>query len=133
MGNWNINIRGTGQHHSGMNTDANKFAERFAQEMRDAGHTVRAATITFGGEEDVTPTGPSMKTFKLNGETHNLKAKSITYEEICEMAGHPGRMLSVTYSAHDQRGTDIGGSIIRGQSVPIYEDMRINAFDTSGA
>lgn len=133
MGNWNIIIRGVGQHHNGMETDAEKFAERFAQEMRDAGHTIKSATITSGDEDDVTPTEPSQKTYYLNDKERTTPAKSITYEEICELAGHRGRMLTVTYSALTSNATDIKGSLVRGSSVKIYEGMRINAIYTSNA
>ena len=54
MGNWNITIRGCGIHHNKLNLkDANKMAARFVMDLRDAGHTVTAATITHGGEDDV--------------------------------------------------------------------------------
>lgn len=133
MGNWNINIRGVGQHHSGMETDADKFAERFAQEMRDAGHSVASATITYGGMEDKTPTGPSQKTYFLNGKQYTTRAKRMTYEEICELAGHAGRDLSVTYSAVDAQGKGCGGIVTAGASIPVYERMHIDAMDTSNA
>lgn len=55
MGNWNITIRGVGCHHNKkLDTDANRMAAKFVQELKDAGHHVSAATITHGGEDDIT-------------------------------------------------------------------------------
>jgi hypothetical protein len=52
MGNWNITILGTGAHHNDYNVfDANKMADRFVQELKDAGHTVESATFTYGGRD----------------------------------------------------------------------------------
>lgn len=52
MGDWNITIRGTGSHHnSDYPKDANRMARRFVEELSRAGHTVREASITHGGEE----------------------------------------------------------------------------------
>lgn len=54
MGNWNITIRGVGAHHNtGYPVDANRMAAEFVQKLRDAGHTVASATITYGGEDDL--------------------------------------------------------------------------------
>ena len=54
MGNWNITIRGVGCHHNkDLKNDADRMAARFAQELKDAGHTVTSATITHGGETDI--------------------------------------------------------------------------------
>lgn len=63
MGQWHISIRGTGVHHNGpeQKNDAEKMAARFAQELKDAGHTVHAAAITYGGEQDITPPVPHYK------------------------------------------------------------------------
>jgi len=54
MGNWNISIRGVGAHHGKFNgQDANRMAARFVKELKNAGHTVVASSITFGGEESL--------------------------------------------------------------------------------
>lgn len=54
MGNWNINIQGVGCHHNADNeTDANKMAEKFVSELKEAGHTVESATFTSGGKDDL--------------------------------------------------------------------------------
>ena len=54
MGQWNITIRGTGSHHNKKNpNDANRMAARFVGELKEAGHNVTGATITFGAEDDV--------------------------------------------------------------------------------
>ena len=54
MGNWNINIQGVGCHHNeNYQNDANKMADEFVQKLKDAGHTVEAATFTHGGKEDL--------------------------------------------------------------------------------
>lgn len=54
MGNWNISIHGVGAHHNrGFPKDANRMAARFVEELKAAGHSVTAATITHGGEDNV--------------------------------------------------------------------------------
>lgn len=63
MGQWNITIRGTGCHHNkggafssktGSATDANRMAAEFVKELKEAGHAVVSASITYGGDEDIT-------------------------------------------------------------------------------
>lgn len=52
MGDWNITIRGTGSHHNpDYPADANRMAGRFVEQLIGAGHTVRAASFTHGGED----------------------------------------------------------------------------------
>jgi D-Tyr-tRNAtyr deacylase len=59
MGNWNINIQGVGSHHNTDNpTDANKMAEKFVKELKDAGHHVETATFTFGAKNNLTEAKP---------------------------------------------------------------------------
>lgn len=54
MGNWNITVRGVGSHHNKQNkADANRMAAKFVEDLKGAGHTVTSATITHGGEDDV--------------------------------------------------------------------------------
>lgn len=56
MGNWNINIQGIGCHHNtDLAIDANKMAAEFVQKLKDAGHTVEAATFTHGGKDNLLP------------------------------------------------------------------------------
>lgn len=55
MGQWVIEIHGTGSHHNkGYDKDANKIAAKAVQQLKEAGHSITRATITFGGEEDIT-------------------------------------------------------------------------------
>lgn len=54
MGNWNITVRGVGFHHNRRQPiDANRMAAEFVKKLKEAGHTVVAASITYGGEEDL--------------------------------------------------------------------------------
>lgn len=54
MGNWNITVRGVGSHHNTANEkDADRMAAKFVQELKAAGHNVVAASITHGGESDL--------------------------------------------------------------------------------
>ena len=54
MGNWHISIQGIGSHHNtNYDKDANKMAAAFVQALRDAGHTVEAASFTHGGKEEL--------------------------------------------------------------------------------
>ncbi len=55
MGNWNITIRGVGCHHNkALAQDANRMAAVFVQQLKDAGHNIIAASITYGGEDNLT-------------------------------------------------------------------------------
>lgn len=54
MGNWTIRIDGTGAHHNESNeTDANRMAVRFVDQLKDAGHHVEGASFTHGVREDL--------------------------------------------------------------------------------
>lgn len=54
MGNWNITIRGVGSHHNrAYPNDANRMAAEFVKKLKDAGHSVVAASITHGAEDDI--------------------------------------------------------------------------------
>jgi hypothetical protein len=55
MGNWNITIRGVGAHHNkDYPKDANVMTGAFVRALKDAGHSVIAASFTYGAEEDLT-------------------------------------------------------------------------------
>ena len=53
MGNWNINIQGTGCHHNMAFNDADKMAREFVASLREKGHTVQVATFTVGSMEEL--------------------------------------------------------------------------------
>jgi hypothetical protein len=61
MGNWNITIQGTGQHHNFDKEpphhcdprDANKMAQEFLARLIEAGHSITSATITHGASDDL--------------------------------------------------------------------------------
>lgn len=54
MGNWTINIQGTGAHHNtDYPQDANKMAAKFVKELQEAGHAVEAAAFTYGAREEL--------------------------------------------------------------------------------
>ena len=60
MGNWNITVRGVGSHHNTDNPrDANVMTADFVRALKAAGHTVVAASFTYGGEEDLTAVAPA--------------------------------------------------------------------------
>lgn len=46
MGNYTIVIYGTGSHHNGLPSDADKIAEKFVEELKKAGHLEVDATFT---------------------------------------------------------------------------------------
>lgn len=55
MGNWVINIEGTGMHHNARNPkDADVLAEEVVRILREAGQHVEHCTITTGGRTNVT-------------------------------------------------------------------------------
>lgn len=54
MGNWHINIEGVGCHHNkGNPTDADKIATDFLNNLIKAGHSIKVATFTYGGMEEL--------------------------------------------------------------------------------
>lgn len=54
MGQWNITIKGTGAHHNrDYPKDVDRMASAFVKELRDAGHQVEGASITYGGRQDL--------------------------------------------------------------------------------
>lgn len=54
MGNWNINIQGTGSHHNKNHAkDANRMAAKFVQDLRDAGHNVTHKSFYYSSVEDI--------------------------------------------------------------------------------
>lgn len=54
MGNWNITIRGVGCHHNKKYPkDANRMAADFVRQLIAAGHSVVAASFTYGAEDDI--------------------------------------------------------------------------------
>lgn len=52
--NWNLTIRGEGEHHTegGSSKDADVLIREFIQKLRDEGHTVLIANFT-PGEDDL--------------------------------------------------------------------------------
>lgn len=56
MGNWVINIEGTGQHHNNQHPkDADVLAIEIVKILRAAGHNVEYATFTSGGRVSAMP------------------------------------------------------------------------------
>jgi len=54
MGNWNINIQGIGFHHNeNLPKDANKMAEKFVNDLKEAGHQIETASFTYGAKENL--------------------------------------------------------------------------------
>lgn len=55
MGQWVISVHGTGSHHNkDLPEDADRMAAAFVEQLKAAGHTVTHATITHGGETNIT-------------------------------------------------------------------------------
>lgn len=62
MGNWNINIQGTGSHHNRKpdgerwnQSDADLMAEEFVKDLKAAGHNIETASFTHGSKMDLAP------------------------------------------------------------------------------
>lgn len=57
MGNWSINIQGSGPHHNGPaepgNNDAEKMAAAFIETLEIAGQKVESASFTHGGADNL--------------------------------------------------------------------------------
>lgn len=52
MGMWNISIEGVGAHHNKeYPLDADRMAQAFVKQLREAGHIVEKASFTYGGRE----------------------------------------------------------------------------------
>lgn len=59
MGNWTINIEGTGPHHNKQDFDADEIAREAVRTLRAKGHTVEHATITASGRDNLLPGIPA--------------------------------------------------------------------------
>lgn len=60
MGNWNIEIKGVGAHHNGVDEDADRMARAFVQQLAEDGHAIEAASFTVadgdeGSSESIMP------------------------------------------------------------------------------
>ena len=53
MGNWTINIEGTGPHHNKQDFDADEIARYTVRTLKAKGHTVEHATITASGRDNL--------------------------------------------------------------------------------
>jgi hypothetical protein len=53
MGNCLVSIHVTGAHHNGKSYDIDQMAAQFIDLLKRSGHSVTAATVTWGGEGDL--------------------------------------------------------------------------------
>lgn len=53
MGNCLVSVHVTGAHHNGVDYDIDQLAAEFVDKLKAKGHTVSAATIVSGGENDL--------------------------------------------------------------------------------
>lgn len=54
MGDWAIFVQGAGIHHNkGQKQDANRMSAEFVQSLKAAGHTVRFASFTHSGNDNI--------------------------------------------------------------------------------
>ena len=51
MGNFNVSIRGVGQHHNKSPNDVERLAGDFVRKLQAAGHAIISAEVTIGGVE----------------------------------------------------------------------------------
>lgn len=54
MGDWNIQVAGTGIHHNGIAGDADQIYKRLVQELESAGHTIRFKSFSQGSQQPET-------------------------------------------------------------------------------
>ncbi len=86
MGNWNINIQGTGPHHNGKPQDADFIANELVAMLRGMGHTITSAGFMPIGERDNIMelskplVGPVMA--KVNGQSHEFDGGIVKYEDV---------------------------------------------------
>jgi len=73
MGNWNITIRGVGQHHNkGASDDADTMAKAFVAALKNAGHAITDASITYGAAEELADArGPGINVEDLARQAFN--------------------------------------------------------------
>ena len=56
MGQFTIVVHGTGAHHNEQNPgDADRLTDEFVSKLRDAGHSIEAATFTAGSRQHARP------------------------------------------------------------------------------
>ncbi len=51
MGNWNISIRGIGQHHNESDKDVDRLMAAFIVELAKAGQFIEDAALVYGGKQ----------------------------------------------------------------------------------
>jgi len=74
--------------------------------------------------------GRSVYGIMVNG-LHFRETSRISYERICELAGHPGQQLTVTWG---RIGDDTGGILSKGMELALVDDHTFfNAYDTGQA
>ncbi len=134
MGNWSINIQGTGCNHNGKPEDADQIALRFVCELLRQGQSVTSASINCGGRDDLLNLvmgGASVRAI-ING-VHVELPRIMTYETLVAhvSAKQPvGSNPSVTYHIP---GRNTGGILSPGNRVILEENIVFNVCDTSNA
>jgi hypothetical protein len=54
--NWHLSVDGMGVHHyPNLVEDADKMFDKFVQDLKDAGHTIYHASMTYGAAQEVKP------------------------------------------------------------------------------
>lgn len=131
MGNWNINIQGVGCHHNKKpEIDVDLAVKDFVKSLREQGQTIKSATFTYGGEEDILASAPFR--CDINGKTKYFPEK-VSYEDVIEAVGYSrDRILSVTYihSAYDKNSA---GILHMGEVISVKNGTRFSVADTSNA
>lgn len=133
MGDWNINIQGTGCHHNGKpEIDADLAAVEFVARLREQGHTIHGATFTSGGKTNLLEIASKPldrdQQITLNGK-QRLAKSLLTFDEVVLMAGLTGTP-SCTYS---KARYGKSGILSPGKSIEVQEGTVICCMHTGNA
>lgn len=133
MGNWNINIQGTGCHHNGkQEIDADLAAVEFVAKLKEQGHNIESASFTSGGKTDLLELASKPlegdQLILLNGKQVFVKSL-LTFEEVVSLAGMTGTP-SCTYGG-DRYGKS--GILSAGRSIEVKSGTVITCVHTGNA
>ncbi len=139
MGDWNINIQGTGCHHNGKpEIDADLASIEFVKALRAQGHVIRSATFTSGTKTCLLEKAnqPTLVTDQvgivINGRLYLVSGAAISYESVRALAGLSG-FPTVTYRKTIGKDSERSGILSAGGSVSDIGEMIFSVAHTGSA
>lgn len=102
MGNWSINIQGTGPHHNGKpEIDADQAAAELVAKLQRQGHSIDSACFFSGGKLDLLEAVKPAKSCRVivNGNEVQV-AGVVSYEELTRFidSGFAGLLATIAFS-----------------------------------